>query len=339
MRTRSSFLIAATAVLAGVLGLVTTATAQMPWWCGNSFPDPPKGPQEPPPPICGEPLCQTCTGSPCYVSSGTYIADSVDLKLPTSGFALTAARHYQSTLPIDGPLGVGWSSNLTPRIYYAIYLFSAPSTYQNQASLIMPDGSRYSFIENVDGTFSPPVGRHDSLVRNGDGTYDLTPQRTRSRLRFASDGSLLAMTDEFGNALSWTYDGSGRLQQVADAAGSGRYFNVFWGADGRISAIQDSAGRQVQYGYNAQGNLTTVTDAAGRVTTYSYTAGRFSSMLSQIRDHWNRVVSDITYDSSDRVRTYSESGETYTYTYSYSGNPAVTAKTDTAGKISQYTFL
>jgi RHS repeat-associated protein len=336
MRTRAFFLLIwAIAVIVGVLGLATAANAQMSSWCDNLISQPPSPPQGPTPPVCN--MCN-CTGSPCYVSSGTYITDSVDLRLPTSGFALTAARHYESTLPIDGPLGLGWSSNLVPRIYYATYLFSAPSTYQNQASLIMPDGSRYTFIENVGGMFSPPVGRYDTLVRNGDGTYDLTPQRTRSRLHFAADGSLLATTDEFGNALNWTYDGSGRLQQVADASGSARYLNVFWGPDGRISAIQDSAGRQVQYGYNAQGNLTTVTDAAGRVTTYSYTAGRFSPMLSQIRDHWNRVVSDITYDSTDRVRTYSESGETYTYTYSYSGNPAVTAKTDTAGKISQYTF-
>ena len=46
------------------------------------------------------------------------------------------------------------------------------------------------------------------------------------------------------DALRW-------LQQVADASGSGRYFNIFWGADGRIGAIQDSAGRQVQYPYLA----------------------------------------------------------------------------------------
>src|SRR5260370_35828045 len=104
----------------------------------------------------------------------------------------------------------------------------------------MAKGGRLVCSDNGNGTFTPPLGRHDTLFSNADGTFDLTIQRTRSVLHFAVNGSLLSQTDDYGKAITFTYDGSGRVQQVADASGSGRYLNAVWGADGRISAVQDS---------------------------------------------------------------------------------------------------
>jgi RHS repeat-associated protein len=249
-----------------------------------------------------------------------------------------ASRRYQSTHAIDGPMGFGWISSVSARLYYATYLFAAPSTYQKEADVRMPDGSQYRFIDNGNGTFTPPQGRHDTLVRNADGTFDLTLQRTRSVLHFDALGGLLSLTDDYGNALNVTYDGNGRVQRIADMAGSGRYLDAFWGADGRISAVRDSGGRQVQYAYNGQGALATVTDSASRVTSYTYVTGRFAPLLSQIKDNWNRLISTITYDTTDRVKTYTDRGETYTYTYAYQGNPVVTSKTDSAGNTFIYPF-
>ena len=94
----------------------------------------------------------------------------------------------------------------------------------------------------------------------------------------------------------------------------------------------------MQYSYNAQGALATYTDAANRVTTYGYVQGRFAPLLTRISDNWSRVVSDITYDPADRVKSYTDKGETYSYTYAYGGNPATTAKTDSQGNVYQYPF-
>jgi RHS repeat-associated protein len=130
------------------------------------------------------------------------------------------------------------------------------------------------------------------------------------------------------------------LQQVADAAGSGRFLNVFWGADGRISAIQDSAGRQVLYAYSSQGALTSANDPAGRVTSYGYTQGRFAPLLSTVTDNWNRLLTTVTYDSADRVTSYVDQGETWTYAYNYTAGVYYgTTKTDSAGNSWQYTYL
>lgn len=325
------------AVLACLFG-ARQGLAQYPNWCENAAPAPTPRPPEPPSPPCEPKECDKCTNSPCYVSSGTYVMDEQDLRIRTNGFPLVASRHYQSTLAIDGPLGIGWTSSVTSRVYYAVYLFSAPSTYHKEAYVIMPDGARYTFTDSGAGSFTPPVGRYDTLVRNADGSFDLTLQRTRARLHFGVSGSLESMTDDYGNALTVTFDGLGRVQQVADSSGSTRSLTVTWGPDGRIASIQDNSGRIVQYTYTAQGSLLTTKDAANRTTTYGYVQGRFVPLLTRITENWNRIVSDVTYDTADRVKTYTDKGETYTYTYAYQGVATTTAKADSQGNTFTYPF-
>jgi len=215
----------------------------------------------------------------------------------------------------------------------ATYLFAAPSTYQQVAYVLLPDGARLSFQANGDGTFTPPLGRFDSLVRNPDTTWELTLQRSRTKLRFGTDGALTSIADDYGNTQTLTYDGNGRVQRVADSSGSGRYIDVIWGPDGRISTVRDHTARQVQFFYNAQGAMTSVVDAASRTTTYAYWTGRFSPLLSQVTDNWGRVVTTITYDAANRTATYTDRGETYTYTYNnnWGGNTSTTRKTDSTG--------
>jgi RHS repeat-associated protein len=338
MKTQYGRLLLRSLTLAALLALSGAGSLLAQNWCDNPVPTPQPTPRPTPPPVCEPKECDKCTKSPCYVGSGTYTTNADDLTIKTTGFPLRSGRAYGSSTAIDGPMGFGWTYSLISRLFYAVYLFSAPSTYQKEADLIMPDGARYSFRDNGDGTFTPPQGRHDSLVMNADQTFDLTLQRTRSKLHFDSTGNLASMTDDYGNALQWTYDGNGRVQHVQDQAGSGRSFDVFWGADGRVSSVRDSSGRQVQYTYNASGALATVTDAASHVTTYSYFQGRFSPLLTRITDNWGRVITDVTYDTADRVHTYTDSGETYTYTYAYGGNSAVTSKADSQGNVFIYPF-
>src|SRR5258706_1837910 len=215
------------------------------------------GPPDPPPPVCEPKACDKCSKSTCYLATGTYVSDFVDLQIPTAGmYPLTVSRRYDSSRPADGPLGVGWSSSLTAHLYYATYLVSAPSTYSYEADVVMPEGVTYRFTTSGSGTFIPPFGRYDTLIRNGDGTYSLTPQHTRSVYRFNTDGSLASLTADFGNVIAYTY-ASGRLQRVSDASGSGRYLDVTWGPDGRIASVTDNAGRVLKYFYEAQGGTVT----------------------------------------------------------------------------------
>ncbi len=324
-------------LLAGSLAVPAVSHAQPTQWCPVPLPVP--EPVTPPP----EPKCarcpEQCTGSPCYVANGNFVISAVDLQIRTPGFPLVASRSYDSSRAIDGLLGYGWLPSVAAKLYYTTYLFAAPSTYRKEADIIMPEATIFRFVENTDGvTFTPPAGRKDVLIKNIDGSFDLTLERSRSVYRFNPNGALLSMTDDYGNALNVTYDVSGRVYRVTDAV-SGRYIEVSYGADGRINIISDSAARQVQFGYSPQGTLTSVIDAASRTTSYSYDAGRFAPLLSRVTDHWGRVVMTASYEStSGKVLTYAERGETYTLAYRYQNSVNRTAKTDSASNRWIYTF-
>ncbi|PWT88373.1 MAG: hypothetical protein C5B54_10720 [Acidobacteria bacterium] len=281
-------------------------------------------------------ICQHCpyysSGSPNFIKWGDYTISMTDLQLQTVGPALKLERTYHSAKRVDGISGMGWSSLTDSRVSYVTYLFAAPNTYQMEADVFTSDGILARFSQNQDGTFTPPLGDHDTLAHNGDGTWDLTPVNTHTKYHYANTGELQSITDDFGNVQSWTY-ASGRLQRITDI-GSARYLNFFYGADGRVSAVQDSGGRQVQYFYDSQGLLSSVIDPANRTTTYSYTPARFVPLLSQIEDNWNRVVTTMTYLPSDQLSTYTENGETYTYSY---GSGTAT-KSDTSGHTWTYTY-
>jgi YD repeat-containing protein len=306
-------------------------------WCIEPI-ESPKPPEEDEDEKCKK--CKTaCKKSPCTVAKGNYGFSVVDLQIPTRGFPLTIKRTYNSSKAVDGLFGRGWTSNLVARLHYSVYLYQAPSTYLKQATIIMPDGETFKFTENTDGvTYTPSPGNHDVLIKNGDGTFDLTPAFTRSKYHFSAQGELLSMTDDYQNALNFSYSG-GLLQQISDATGSGRYLNIYYGADGRISSVTDHTGRTVEYEYNpGNGALITFTDAASRDTHYDYHTGRFAPLLSQIKDHWNRVITDITWDTADRVQSYTEAGETYTYTYNYQSSANQTAKSDSSGNTWVFTY-
>ncbi|MBK9373727.1 MAG: hypothetical protein IPN03_08340 [Holophagales bacterium] len=251
------------------------------------------------------------------------------MTVPIEGGAISVNRSYSSARLVDGILGVGNSSMLQARLYYATYLFAAPSTYRSVADVVMPDGWQYRFIETTPGQFTPPATRRDVLVRNADGSFDLTLEKSRTVYHYLADGNAASIRDHAGNLTLFSYDGSGRLSRVADGSGSGRYVDVFWGADGRIASLRDSASRIVSYTYNLSGSLASMTDPAGRQTTFSYVTGRFSTpLLSRVTDPWGRIVTDIAYLPTDQVFSYTENGETWRMSYNYQDDPRLTAKLD-----------
>ncbi|HSY51231.1 MAG TPA: DUF6531 domain-containing protein, partial [Thermoanaerobaculia bacterium] len=350
MFSRTFLTIASLVIVISSLGVSAEA---LPTYCLTpaAVPKPPPAPS--PPPICQPRVCDKCTKSPCYVATGIYARDAVDLTIPTAGtFSLVASRLYDSSRVVDGPLGVGWSTGLTPRLYYATYLVTAPSTYSHEADVVLPDGVLYRFTVDGSGTFTPPAGRYDKLAKNGDGTYSLTLQQSRTVYSFTADGSVSSLTDDFGNVITWTYDSAGRVQRVADSAGSGRYIDLTWGADGRLSTLTDNSGRQVKYYYNSSdGTLTGVADptvsgnGSLQSTSYTYAAGRFGKVLTQISDRWGRVISALEWYADGKLKSYTDGayddaspatsvGEKYTYVYDATGFQPTTTKTNSLGTLS-----
>jgi len=341
------------AAMAAVLILLVSCAqdAQAGNFCNNATrpcrPDePPKTGEEeqscyqpPRPSTTCEPLvCGTCTKSPCYVSSGVYTTEASDLTINTVGFPIEVSRLYQSSHVIDGEMGRGWVSSLSARLYYTVIKTpGSPLSDSMEAHVRLLNGTLYRFAENPDGTFTPPAGRFDRLVRNPDSTWDLWLQRSRSRFHFSGTGQLLNTIDDFGNTLVWSYVND-QLRRLSDISGSGRYIAITWGADGRLSDVADHTGRTVHYAYNSGGVLTGVTNPMGQTVHYDYVAGKHAPLLRAVTDHWARNVSTITYDGVDRVASYTEKGETFTYTYRHNNASATTGKSDSSGNTWQYTF-
>lgn len=315
---------------------------------------PPEAPPSPPPPPPCEPkICDKCSHSPCNLSTGMYIDDFVDMQVPTAGmYAITVSRRYDSSQPADGPLGVGWSSSLTARLYYAAYLLAVPNTYSYEADVVMPDGVTYRFTTDGSGTFTPPAGSFDTLVRNADGTYSLTLQHTRSVYRFLYDGTLDSLIDDYGNTISYIYN-AGRLASIADGSGSGRHVDLTWGPSGRLASVADNAGRIIKYFFDASdGTLTSFSDPvvssdpSTRTSYYSYITGRFGPVLSHVEDRWHRVITDLEWYPNGKLKSYTEgsydssisgssTGEKYVYTY-FPSAPSVN-KANSLGS-STYTY-
>jgi RHS repeat-associated protein len=303
-------------------------------FCAPPTPTPRDTPPQPDnPPSCGNPECETCNACPCFAKTGVYTTRATDLQIPTIGVPLIASRSYESSRVVDGALGYGWRSSFGARLYYATYLFASPSTFWKEAVLVMPDGESYRFREEANGSFTPPVGRRDTLVKAADGTFTLTIQQSNVRYSFAADGAPLAIKDDYGNTLRFTLDVSRRVVRVDDESGTGRYLILTWNPAGRLASVQDNGGRIVSYSYGSNGTLTSVTNPAGQSTIYTYEQRRFAPLLSRVTDHWNRVITDVTWDALDRVKSYSEAGETYTMSYLPADqfNPARTVKTHSKG--------
>ncbi|HYN40716.1 MAG TPA: DUF6531 domain-containing protein, partial [Thermoanaerobaculia bacterium] len=286
---------------------------------------------------CGVGGCNQCTGSPNYVSTGTYTTAATDLVVPTSGPAMAVSRNYVSTPSPDGVLGPGWTSSLEARVYLAPYV-SGGVRLGTEANVVLPTGIRYKFRLNpVTGHYDPPAGRNDDLVRNADGSFDLFLERgSGSVYRFDKHGRFVSETDEFGNVVSWERDAEGRLSRIVDLSGTGRSVTIGWTGAGKVHTLTDSAGRVVTYDYDADSRLTGITDPAGRRTQYDYSRGRYSTaLLTRISDPWGRAITDITYDNYDRTKSYTEQGATYTYTYAASNR---TTKVDDSGHSTENTF-
>ena len=303
-----------------------TASAQTPNpWCAKEHNPKPAPPPDPDPRCsCGEKDGdgEKCQGSPCYLGSGVYSTSVLDLQVRVSaGWPLTVTRRYLSSQISDGPMGYGWMPSVVSRLSYATYQLAA-GVYQKRAYILMPTGHRLVFTENSNGTFTAPAGRYDVLIKNTNGSFDLTLQHSRTHFYFGGAGYLTSIQDGYLNNQTYYYGTTPtRVQRITDFTGSGRYISISWGTDGRISAIGDSSGRSLEYVYDSLGSLQTSTDPIGRVTAYSYVSGRFGPLLTGISDAWSRPVAAATYFTTaeepltDRVKTYTELGETYTVAY------------------------
>jgi RHS repeat-associated protein len=252
---------------------------------------------------------------PVNTAIGNYVHQDTDLTLPGRGLSLAFSRSYNSLSTGSGPLGVGWTHS------YAVHLTLNPDA---SARLFAEDGAQLFFAPDGSGGFLRPSGAYSSLIKLGDGSYQLT-RRDQVVYHFDSTGTLLSETDRNGNHLTFAYT-SGRLTTITDTVG--RTVTLGYDGSGRLTSLSAPLSRTVTYAYDGSGRLASVTDLAGKTTTYGYDT---SNRLTTITDANSHVVVTNEYGTDGRVSAQTDALG-HRSTFAWNATTQTATYTDPAGK-------
>ena len=231
-------------------------------------------------------------GAGVYLSSGELFVDAIDLVIPGRGFDWALERKYRSGVTFDGPLGHNWFLNYGQHLVEVTAgnqeVLRSISAALAPGDVIRADGyGRIDiYLTNGDETYTSPAGYYTLLARREDGGF-IERDRDGSVAEYAPpDGEsvahLLSLSDRQGNAMTFQYDGEGRLVTAIDTLG--RPITYHYEGD-RLDWVQDFIGRRVRFGYDGNGDLVTVTSPAvtgtpngndfpdGVTTGYAYSSG------------------------------------------------------------------
>jgi YD repeat-containing protein len=104
------------------------------------------------------------------------------------------------------PFGYGWTHSYNWKIQR--------DSQTGDAIVVRGTGRKHRYTYNAQsGTFTPPAGVYDELVRHPDGTWTLT-FKDQTKMHFDSSGKLIAIVDKNENQVTLSYDSYGRLTQV-----------------------------------------------------------------------------------------------------------------------------
>src|SRR3569832_154115 len=209
----------------------------------------------------------------------------------------------------------------------------------------MPDGQRYIFSGQADGTFTntyypflrgivlTPLLNNQVQVRLRDGTIQI----------FDNLGYLLEVRDRNNNRIVINRDGINRITTLVGPGGRAFQFTYRIVTDDGdlstnsvITSITDPIGRKVTYDYTGT-LLTQVTDPAGGVTQYAY--GPLGDVVS-ISDPKGitYLVNEYDSDRGGGRRTLADGG-VYTFKYTLAGSAITqTEVTDPNGNTTAYRF-
>lgn len=238
-------------------------------------------------------------GNPIYLASGdTYIEDT-DVSIPGLGGGLVLRRRWNSVWPAGeitssvGIFGAQWKSTYDERV------FMDGSDYLTYAK---GDGSYISFVMDNTGSFTSGNGKGAIAYVPKPTITSLNFQGGETRLFNPTTGVLTAIIDRNGNATQLTYDASGRLTTVTDAASRHLYFNYPNGSSFLVSSVTSDFGVSLSYSYDASNRLTQVTKPDLSTINYTYNA---QSLITQVTDSNGKVLESHTYDSVGRGLTSS----------------------------------
>lgn len=256
-----------------------------------------------------EKCAQSCVGDPVNMGTGEFFETMTDLSFDGYGLNASASRTF-STIRKDilGPLGYGWNPHTQMSV---ISENNLPNLSDDSVITVnQENGSIVSFHKLNDGTYETGSKSQATLTFDKiTGKYTFTREKTQV-FTFDSAGKLLTQQDEFGNILTYSYNGA------------------------NLSTLSDSRGNKLTYAYTSNNLLSTITGQNGQKVTYGYNTSK--KLLTSVKD--SRGVSYVyTYDNSRRVKTLTNALGGIT-TNSYDGQNRVTAQKDPLGHVLKFSY-
>ena len=257
---------------------------------------------------------------------------------------LQLTRYYNGHSDHVGTLGYRWTHTYDTRLVVLD---------NNDAGVIFGSGREvffdwYTVINDPPNRYvAADVRNHETLVKNGDGTYTLTTT-TNLDYHFDANGVLLTISDLNGNTVTVNRDGQGRVSSVTNTAG--RTITLTYDGNGRLATATGPLSATVGYTYDANGDLVTINDVESDDWSYSYDAHRLASvtapdttvMFTNSFDDLHRVTTQTLPDSTTIQLAYDTPGlgatevtdpESNTATYYFDENQRTTEKIDPLGNV------
>ena len=252
---------------------------------------------------------------------------------------------------IDTVLGYGWTHTYNDLLF---------SQHAGDIFRLGADGRITRFALQSNGSYQTSPGYFETLVKNNDGSFDLTDKyhtdyhyATVPGTPFGVDGPvfrLISITDRNQNVTSLTYDANGNLITITDTYG--RSLNLLYNSNHHLVSVTDPLGNATTFTYNAAGNqLVTVTDPNSKTTTYTYNS------LRQIASKIDRDGRQFTFLYQNNNLPSAELDSAGHPLWSLTNNtnwalnlpqmyqtfmrvfiPSTTSKTDGRGNVWQYSY-
>jgi len=272
--------------------MVVLAVVAMPAFGGGGL----ECANEPPIPLC------TQTSTWVGLSSGFGTSASLEVSVDASNgnvrvsFAAGGAFPYGKQLTFwhnsrdnrTYPAGLGRN-----HFYNAMLLEHSEEWPPVAVRLVLANGYRIGFDENMDGTFRGEPGVFSRLSKLPDGSYRLY---TNGLPDMADDGQVLY---EYGPA---DPTGRSRLLSVTD---SGAVITLTYVASGsgagEVERVrEDSTGREVVFAYDGSGRISSVTSLDRVVTSFTYSS---TGDVSRVDSSWGALTFGCNSDHNISVIT------------------------------------
>ena len=282
--------------------------------------------------VNNDPIRTPSTADPVSTVTGNNYHDETDFVIRgRNGLNTVFTRTYNSapsSTKVDRGLGYGWVHSYMMRLKSNDFGDCPNCTTSQKAengnsktsSITYTDerGGEQSYLVNETsfavtspkGVYdtltldSPSAGQHTLTFRNGikyifevpSGNLKTTPSVV-ARLKY--------IDNPWGDRLTLSYDGNGRLSNITDNLGiSGRTGITFsYHPDGRLKDVTDWTARKWSYAYDTSGNLQTMTNPLSQVLTYSYDTPKhlLTSIAKPLQRDGKTVATKFKYYENGRT--------------------------------------